>query len=154
MSWELDPEDTPDAQGRYANQGDVEDIFGIENIRQWSNLDNTSTDADVSRIQRAIEDAEEAVDEYFLGSAFGTPLSLTTGSPRVRWWVAVKAGVYLYSARGSRDQVDGEGSEDMPGRYSKLIRAVEKSMLRSRSNPMSFGAAFAVTPTPTVPVVL
>lgn len=105
MSWELEPEDAPDAQGRYANQSDIEDIFGEIAVREWSNLDSNSgnPDADVARIQLALDHADAEVDSRLRGGPYVIPLALFNESVDVvKDWAAKLAGLWLLQSRGER----------------------------------------------------
>jgi len=53
------------AAGIYASQSDVESQFGINNILVWSQLDNTQTTADVSRIQQSLDYADGRIISVF-----------------------------------------------------------------------------------------
>jgi len=93
------------ASGTYISQGDVEDVFGVENVARWSNLDNASTEADAARIQAAIDYAEARVDDRFRPGRYRLPLSGGGAAPRaVRDWTAKLAGVWLYESRGLHDE--------------------------------------------------
>src|SRR5258708_558722 len=42
-------------RGHYASQADIENLFGVENVARWSQLDNEVTTADTSRIAASLE---------------------------------------------------------------------------------------------------
>ncbi len=118
------------AVGIYAAQSDVESQFGIDNVRVWSQLDNTQTSADVSRIQQSLDYADGRIISAFAN--FGNyvkPLApLGTDIALVTRWAAVIAGAWLYQSRGLRD--DDSGGDHV----AKLQRHVEAEMLRYRGN--------------------
>jgi phage gp36-like protein len=118
------------ASGRYAAQGDVESQFGIDNVRVWSQLDNSQTAADVSRIQQALDFADGKIISTFANFGnYVTPLSpIGTDVALVTRWAAVIAGAWLYQSRGLRD----DGSEG--DRIAQLQSQVEVEMLRYRGN--------------------
>jgi phage gp36-like protein len=118
------------AVGIYAAQSDVESQFGIDNVRVWSQLDNTQTSADVSRIQQSLDYADGRIISAFAN--FGNyvmPLApLGTDVALVTRWAAVIAGAWLYQSRGLRDD-DPEGDH-----VARLQGQVEAEMLRYRGN--------------------
>jgi len=118
------------ATGRYAAQADVESQFGVENVRVWSQLDNTQTVADVSRIQQSLNYADAKIISTFAGYGnYVTPLApLGTDVTLVQHWAAIVAGAWLYRSRGLRD-TDAAGDH-----ISRLLSDVEAEMLRYRAS--------------------
>ncbi len=118
------------AAGRYAAQSDVESQFGIDNVRVWSQLDNTQTSADVSRIQQALDYADGKIISAFVNYGnYVTPLSpMGTDISLVTRWAAVIAGAWLYQSRGLRDD-DGQGDH-----VARLQAEIEAEMQRYRGN--------------------
>lgn len=118
------------AAGRYAAQSDVESQFGIDNIRVWSQLDNSQTAADVSRIQLALDYADGKIISTFMNFGnYVTPLApIGTDAALVTRWAAVIAGAWLYQSRGLRDD-DSQGDH-----VAQLQSQVEAEMLRYRGN--------------------
>jgi len=118
------------ASGRYAVQGDVESQFGIDNVRVWSQLDNSQTTADVSRIQQALDFADGRIISTFANFGnYVTPLApIGTDAALVTRWAAVIAGAWLYQSRGLRD--DGSGGDHI----AQLQSQVDAEMLRYRGN--------------------
>lgn len=116
------------AVGIYAAQSDVESQFGIDNVRVWSQLDNTQTAADVSRIQQALNYADGKIISTFANYGnYVTPLApLGTDVALVTRWAAVIAGAWLYQSRGLRDE-DSEGDH-----VAQLQSQVEAEMQRYR----------------------
>jgi phage gp36-like protein len=86
---------------KYIAQSDLEDLFGINNIAVWSNLDDTNTTADTNRIARAIVFAENYVESRLRGTTVAVPLDTVT--PILTNIIATIAGYWLYSPRGMRD---------------------------------------------------
>jgi phage gp36-like protein len=123
------PIESGPAIGRYAQQSDVESQFGVNNVRIWSQLDNTQTVADVSRIQQALNFADAKIISTFANYGnYVTPLApLGTDAAMVTRWAAVISGAWLYQSRGLRDN-DSEGDH-----VARLAAAVEAEMLRYRS---------------------
>jgi phage gp36-like protein len=123
------PIDSGAAAGRYAQQSDVESQFGIQNIRVWSQLDNSQAFADVSRIQQALDLADAKIISTFAGYGnYVTPLSpIGSDAAIVTHWAAVISGAWLYQSRGLRDN-DAQGDH-----VARLAAEVEAEMLRYRS---------------------
>jgi hypothetical protein len=91
----------------YCDRGDIEDIFGIENVKVWADLDN---DHDVvkiaARIVVAIDKATEWIDDHLRDSIYTIPLVAEDGGnlpATVIDMCATRAGVWLYEARGVQD---------------------------------------------------
>jgi phage gp36-like protein len=118
------------ASGRYAAQSDVESQFGIDNVRVWSQLDNSQTVADVSRIQQSLNFADGKIISTFANFGnYVTPLApIGTDAALVTRWAAVIAGAWLYQSRGLRD--DGAGGDHI----AQLQSQVETEMLQYRGN--------------------
>ena len=88
----------------YCTQSQVEDVFGIENVKLWSDLDNSgSTDTD--RITRAIAVVSERIDDVIRVTNYKVGLLNEDDaiSVSVSDLAATLAGIWLYEARGSRD---------------------------------------------------
>jgi phage gp36-like protein len=118
------------AAGRYATQSDVESQFGVENVRVWSQLDNSQTGPDVSRIQQALDYADGRLISTFANFGnYATPLApIGTDAALVTRWAAVFAGAWLYQSRGLRDD-DSQGDH-----VARLQSQAETEMLRYRGS--------------------
>jgi phage gp36-like protein len=99
----------------YCARADIEAIFGVANVARWSNLDNTSSAADASRIAAAIADADAAIDLRFRGSKYAVPVVATTtdGVALLTAIAARLAGAWLYSHRGINDADKGAPAADL-----------------------------------------
>jgi phage gp36-like protein len=90
----------------YCTRTDVEDIFGVENIKVWADLDNDG-DAEkiLARITRAISWASERVDAAFRHGRYELPLVNDEGkTPLLIVDITSNlAGVWLYENRGVID---------------------------------------------------
>ena len=88
----------------YATQAQVEDVFGVENVQQWSDLDNTGN-TDTARITRGIAVVSERIDDVARTTAYKIPLGDEDAaiSITVSDLAATLAGIWLYEARGSQD---------------------------------------------------
>ncbi|MBL4699642.1 MAG: DUF1320 family protein [Phycisphaeraceae bacterium] len=112
----------------YATRTDIEDIFGIENVQTWGNMEAGDVqDAGVltaiaNRITRAITHADDMINAMLSGSDYEIPLNakpsksiglITTASAEL-------AGCWLYEARG----LDNKDDEGRPyNRYSAKRKA-------------------------------
>src|SRR4051794_19615889 len=85
----------------YATQQDLEDLFGVDNLARWSQLDNDTDTADASRITRALQAADADINIFFRGGPYATPLIATNARPTLTHWAAAIAGAWLYDARGN-----------------------------------------------------
>jgi len=87
--------------GRYADKSDIEDVFGVDNVATWSNLDNDQAEENEDRIEAAIARAEAVIDDRFRGGRYAVPLQGSSGVPSVvRGWTARLAGIALCESRG------------------------------------------------------
>ena len=88
----------------YATKSQLEDVFGVENILLWSDLDNSGS-ADTDRIARAIAVASERIDDVARTTNYKIPLADEDAatSVSVSDLAATLAGIWLYEARGSQD---------------------------------------------------
>jgi hypothetical protein len=83
----------------------MENRWGVENIRQWSNLAPGTTATDDARITLSLAYAAAQIDSLFRAGGFVVPL-VGTGSieiVKLREWSVVLAGKWIYSSRGSED---------------------------------------------------
>jgi hypothetical protein len=95
----------------YCVQSDIENLFGVENVGRWSNLDNQSLTADPNRVAAAIAYAAAIIDDRFRNSRYNVPL-VGLGGPltAVTDLAARLAGCWLYESRGLAD--GAAGAED------------------------------------------
>ncbi len=120
------------ASGLYAAQSDIEAQFGCDNVRIWSQLDNSQTSADVTRIQQALDYGDSRIISAFYNFGnYVTPLAPQgTDIDLVCRWAAVIAGAWLYQSRGLRDE-DPHGDhishlQDQVEQEMRHYRAAEK----------------------------
>lgn len=102
------------ADGRYASQGDVEDVFGVANVAQWSSQDDSGQVANAQRVQRALDYADAAIDDHFRGGPYAVPLAPVASAATVRRWAAVVAGTWLYQSRVSATSGGASASLSLP----------------------------------------
>ncbi len=97
---------SPSATGSYILQTDIENVFGEDNIARWSQLDNEVELADINRIGEAIVYTESYINDRLRKSQYIIPFASVPIT--VKNWCVVKAGAWLYQARGIRDDNDEE----------------------------------------------
>jgi hypothetical protein len=90
----------PAASGRYATQLDLESLFGRTTIAGWSQFDGSAV-ADVARIQRALDCADAAIDDFFRDGPYSIPLAATASKATITNWAATLAGAWLYRSRSA-----------------------------------------------------
>lgn len=130
--------------GTYIAKSDITAIFGVDNVATWSNLDNDDAEANETRINAAITDAEAHFEDRMRGGRYAVPFvgTLTT----LKRGMAQLAGAMLYEARGTND----EGEDD---RMQGHRDAADQLINRILSGRMVLDAADVGTQ-PTAPVVV
>lgn len=88
----------------YIVQADIESVFGVDNVAQWSNLENESTTTDTARVADSISYAEQEINDRFRDSEYVVPLTAagSNGLRPVIQWAAALAGVWLFTSRSMR----------------------------------------------------
>ena len=138
--------------GRYIEQSDIEDQFGIDTVKVWSDLENLGT-VNTARITRAIAYAEDRIDDWFRGGRYAIPFVFKAGiSATLIDWASIYAGSKLYRGRGLRDEDAGE-------RISELVSggAVGGGVDQDIREFMAVSRQFEAEPTrsqPDAPVVV
>ena len=146
MPFVFPTEPTGDAAGRYADQSDVEDIFGAYNVMIWSQLEGGTDETNVARIQKAIDNSEAKIDAHFRGGPYTVPLS---ASPMLTEWAAKLAGIWLWQCRGIKE------NEDEPkNSYAAMEQSVWEEMGRAKSDSNFLDATLIDSAAPTAPVVV
>ena len=131
----------------YITQSSIESIFGVQNVAEWSNLENDGTGANTATIALGISFAEEYVEDRFRDGPYVVPF-VNTGSstPRVVVdWCARMAGAWLY--RNRPQQVKGDD------RMSGVLEGIENEMDAYIAGARKMQAARSGSG-PSVPVVL
>lgn len=97
------PPDAGFAIGLYADEGDLEDLRGVDAITSWSDLEG-SNQRNSDRIQRALNWSDSRIQEL-LQNVYVFPLTNLTDNDKevLRYWSAVFATYRLYIHRGQRD---------------------------------------------------
>ncbi len=88
-------------------QSDIENVYGVNNVRRWSQLDQDSKQGDATRIALGITNAESKFADRFRNSVYIVPACGTSAT--YTNWIATLAGVWLYQNRGVRD-AEAEGA--------------------------------------------
>lgn len=90
--------------GDYCDRGDIEDIFGVSNTAQYSQLESPTSGAvgagaDTGRIQRGINFADAQINAA-MRPYYTVPMTLADEAIEiVKWWAAMLAGIWMYKAR-------------------------------------------------------
>lgn len=116
----------------YCTQSDIENIFGVSNVALWSNLDNTTTTANATRITAAITYATARINNYMRGGLYAVPLVVNSDAASVVDVAATIAGIWLYSSRGQLDTNALTGATYPSNRYNGILRAAFAKMLNWR----------------------
>lgn len=115
----------------YCAQSNVEDVFGVENVKQWSDLDNSGA-TDTDRVSRACDVASEMIDDVLRATLHKVPSikksDATAISDTIVNLAAVFAGIWLYEARGSQDYDPRTGP---PVHRFEFLRARSEKMLEN-----------------------
>jgi hypothetical protein len=112
----------------YCTQTDIENLFGIDNVACWSNLDNQTTTADTGRIAAAIAYAGAVIDDRFRNSRYGVPLVGLSGPlVQITDLAARLAGCWLYESRG---MADSDGAVSTRGTDAGSIAAHRRYVQR------------------------
>lgn len=123
-----------------ADLSDLEDEFGKENIRIWSNLTDTKAgkSTDLNRVSKAVGYARGEILKAHRGGTVDA--SLMPNDPTMRSWSARLAGIWLYRSRPG-NQVKTKKSEEGP--YEAMERDVYNDMGQVRVGYHRLGAVTA-----------
>jgi len=125
----------------YAQQSDIEDVFGTDNVATWSQLDNDVTTADTDRIARAIAWADAYINNRMRGLRWRIPIVGTEASVIVTDWSANLCGWWLQRPRGS--------TEEMVEAKARVDREIDMYSAGTRQ-----WDAGETDPQPTAPVIV
>jgi hypothetical protein len=135
--------------GRYGDQTSIENVFGQDNVRRWSNLNNVDAGADLARVQLACNQADAELEGLMWDGPFTVPLVFEQPGARLiitdHW--ATLAGFWLYKSRGEKDApADPEQTDG--NRYRKQYNEARSALRKIRAGvtPMPLGRAY-VSPT-------
>lgn len=131
--------------GVYISQSDIEDIFGIDNVRIWSNLANENSSANSARITNAIKYAEAEIENRFRNGRYAIPF-VNGGSVLVNW-IASFAGIWLFEHRPVFNEEEAVGFDDL---RESIDSDIEQYLSGQRLLPAGLSASTDVT----APVVI
>ena len=88
----------------YCVQADIENVFGIENVLKWSDIENVGS-INATRITQSIAVASERIDDEARVMSYKIPLQDEddNASVTITDLAATLAGIWLYEARGAQD---------------------------------------------------
>lgn len=132
-------------EGDYIDGQDIANKFGTDNVTKWSQLDNTLTTANTTRIASAISYAEAEINGFFRDSRYAVPLAFNSGSAIRDDWAATIAGVWLYGNRGQQDDVN---------QYAEMLNATYADMRAYKAGVKRLDATLAYSDMPTAPIVV
>ena len=109
----------------YAQQSDIENVFGPNNVAAWSRYDPgaPSGAADTTRIAAALAYADAEINSFFADGPYALPLVCSISASTIANWAGVIAGVWLYGSRASVSYIDYAGN-----RYLALKATVYADM--------------------------
>jgi hypothetical protein len=138
--------------GFYVSQSDLEAVWGVDNIAEWSNLENADPPITATaRIATAISWAEGYFNLRMRGGRYVVPVSSSDAgdSQVIKDIVARYAGRWLFQSRGITSR--GEISDKILAVAAFADEIVDKLC----SDEVRFGSATAVDgDTPEAPVVV
>ena len=112
----IKPIPTGTVTGVYANQQDLQTVWGTTNVAQWSQLDGSPTPGPIQpntgKILAALLSADNIINSFFQDGPFSVPLpsnpgSLSGASSQVfdtNRWAVTLAACELYNARMMKDK--------------------------------------------------
>lgn len=148
MSWELSEVIVSAAAGRYATQADIESAVGAENVRVWSNLENTDELADAGRVTDALQYADALIDAMLAEGPYRVPLQLGAGEVLVRHWAARLAAVWLWRGRAPAQNDDAHSG------MREMQQAVLDEIAQVRRGAKRIDAAHSQSPQTNCPAVI
>jgi hypothetical protein len=135
-------------------QTDLEVRFGANNIKIWSNLENTSGAANTALIEAGINWAEDYVHNKLRASQYSVPLQPLSGELyQVNNWMVVLAGWFIYTARGLRD-IKGPDADVKAAKLSALKDAVDDEIDAVIKGGAKLDAAASSSTSPSAPIAV
>lgn len=89
----------------YATQSDIEDVFGVDNVATWSQLDPETSGADTNRIARAIAWADAYINGRLRDQLWVVPIVGVEASIITTDWAANLSGWWLQRPKGLTDEM-------------------------------------------------
>jgi phage gp36-like protein len=130
----------------YITQSNIEDVFGVNNIVRWSNVDNDNETVDATRIARSILIADDFIDDHFRNSQYKVPF--TTVPRKIVDWAAKWAGIWLYESRGLADDNE-EGNK-----LQKMKEKTEQEISECLAGMIKLNAVRVDATVPTAPFIM
>lgn len=93
----------------YCVRADIEDVYGVENVKVWADLDNDGDEAKITaRITKALARSYAKMNDYLRGGPYNLPLAnAALAIPDTAIDInATLAGIWLYEKRGHEDILD------------------------------------------------
>lgn len=131
--------------GTYISQTDVENVFGVDNVKTWSDID-ASGSTDTTRVAKGISVAEEDVENRFRDGDYAVPFSSAVET--LKDFMAKLAGLWLYENRPKHS------SDDNNEYYAKLREQVDIDIEAYTSGQRKLNINRSETDTPRAPVVV
>ena len=98
----------------YIDQDDIENVYGSDNVVQWSNLTGANT-VNSTRVTAAIDWAEAFVENRFRQSRYTVPfVAVGTYDKMLIDWCAAYAGYWLYRSRQTRRRTGENQDQTKP----------------------------------------
>ena len=116
--------------GQYCVRNDLEQLYGVENIKRWADLDNTEdVTAIESRVTYACEEAYVEINSSLRTTRYKIPFE-TPFSRELVTLSSMFAGLWLYEARGAVD-LDEMGNKvhryaHMRQQFYKRLKAIAR----------------------------
>lgn len=137
------------ASGYYANDIDLYNVFGKQNITVWSDIINTdpsNATLNLNTVQSALTYADGEINAFMLDGPYSIPLTLNPITQSVMNNVAIYfAGGWLYQRRGILE-TDKEASK-----YEKMVKAGYSMLQKCKGGVVRLDAARR-WPSPNAPV--
>ena len=145
---------------------DPTDLFGVTNVVHWSGQDTNATLADTARLQRSLDSADAAIDDYFRGGPYAVPLVPGGSAPTLRRWAATLAGAWLFRSMSSTSGSSASASLSLPAGaafsasvnsstdpHTALLTDVYAEMAACKAGAISLDCAPAAVTLATAPAV-
>ena len=116
---------TPSAvTGYYADESDLYAVAGERNVIVYSNIDGSTTTADTTREQRALDWGDAKVNSYLASNGIASPIADTNPHFALLTEAAARYAVkWLYNSRGSRDSDESPEGPDKAWKWEKQADA-------------------------------
>lgn len=110
----------------WTSRKEMEFMFGVENLKQWADLENNQSAADISeRIQWAVDEATADARERLMDSPVN--LAAMSEAPRtLRVATTRLAGVLLYESRGVKDAEAENGKHKLSYHQERADKYFQK----------------------------